>query len=100
MHISPMLSEEIATTLYQGGSAKLHDKLTERELQVFAMLVCGKKITEAAGQLHLSVKTVSTHKLRIMNKLKINNLSEMIQYAISHRLMENCNTRCMSFYMN
>jgi DNA-binding NarL/FixJ family response regulator len=99
MHISPLLSEEIANHLYHGESGKLHDRLTERELQVFSLLVCGKRISEAAQQLHLSVKTVSTHKIRIMQKLGISNLSEMIQYAISQGLMESCKTRCSAFCM-
>jgi DNA-binding NarL/FixJ family response regulator len=96
IHISPVLSEEIANRLYEGASGTLHNRLTERELQVFSLLVCGKRIVEAAEKLHLSVKTVSTHKVRIMRKLEINNLSEMIQYAISQGLMESCKTRCSS----
>jgi DNA-binding NarL/FixJ family response regulator len=99
-HISPMLSEEIANNLYEGAPAKLHDLLTERELQVFSLLVCGKRITESAQLLHLGVKTISTHKIRILNKLKISNLSEMIQYAISQGLMESCKTRCSSTCIN
>lgn len=100
MHISSLLSEEIADELCNGRSGKLHDRLTERELQVFSMLVSGKTITETAAKLYLSVKTVSTHKVRILRKLNIRNLSEMIQYAISQSLMESCKTRCASFCMD
>jgi DNA-binding NarL/FixJ family response regulator len=100
MYISPQLSEEIATGFYEGGSGKLHERLSERELQVFSLLVCGKKITEVAQQLYVSAKTVSTHKIRIMNKLQIENASEMIQYAISQGLMESCNTRSFSSCVN
>jgi DNA-binding NarL/FixJ family response regulator len=100
MHLSPTLSQEIATSLYEGESRKLHDHLSERELQVFSLLVSGQKITQAAEKLHLSVKTISTHKIRIMKKLKVNNMSEMIQYAISQGLIDGCKTRCSSFCVN
>jgi len=50
-------------------------------------LVAGKSITEIANSLHLSVKTVSTHKTRIMQKMGMNSLSEMVQYAVAHRLL-------------
>lgn len=100
MHISPLLTSEIANYLSADRAGKPHDRLTERELQVFSLLVCGKKITEAAQSLHLSAKTISTHKIRIMRKLKISNLSEMIQYAISQGLIESCKTRCASFCTN
>jgi DNA-binding NarL/FixJ family response regulator len=100
MHISRVLSEEIANNLYEGVVRPLHDQLTERELQVFSMLVCGTKVTEVAKNLHLSVKTISTHKIRIMGKLRVTSLSEMIQYAIAQRLLESCKTRCASFCKN
>jgi DNA-binding NarL/FixJ family response regulator len=49
--------------------------------------VGGKSITEIANNLHLSVKTVSTHKTRIMQKMGMTSLSEMVQYAVAHRLL-------------
>jgi DNA-binding NarL/FixJ family response regulator len=50
-------------------------------------LVAGKSITEIANGLHLSVKTVSTHKTRILQKMGMSSLSEMVQYAVAHRLL-------------
>jgi hypothetical protein len=52
---------------------------------VFSLLVAGRSITEIANSLHLSVKTVSTHKTRIMQKMGMSSLSEMVQYAVAHR---------------
>ena len=65
----------------------LHKQLSDREFEVFSLLVAGKSITEIANGLHLSVKTVSTHKTRIMQKMGMNSLAEMVQYAVAHRLL-------------
>jgi DNA-binding NarL/FixJ family response regulator len=100
MYIGPVLSEEIANQLCKVKPDKPHHSLTERELQVFSMLVFGKTITETADELCLSVKTISTHKIRLMRKLKICNLSEMIQYAISQDILEGSGTRYSSFCMS
>ena len=54
---------------------------------VFSMLVIGKSITEIAEILHLSVKTVSTHKTRILQKMSLNSLAELVQYAVAYRLL-------------
>jgi len=54
----------------------LHKQLSDREFEVFSLLVAGKSITEIANNLHLSVKTVSTHKTRIMQKMGMSSLSE------------------------
>ena len=64
-----------------------HKDLSNREFEVFSMLVAGKSITEIAEVLHLSVKTVSTHKTRILQKMSLNSLAELVQYAIAYRLL-------------
>jgi DNA-binding NarL/FixJ family response regulator len=64
-----------------------HTQLSNREFEVFNMLVSGKTLTDIGEQLHLSVKTVSTHKTRIMQKMQMNSLSEIIQYAVAHQLL-------------
>lgn len=58
-----------------------------REYQIFLMIVAGKGITEIAEELSLSVKTVSTHKIRIKEKTKLANTSEFVHYAIKHGLV-------------
>ena len=65
----------------------LHKQLSDREFELFSLLVSYKSITEIANGLHLSVKTVSTHKTRIMQKMGMTSLSEMVQYAVAHRLL-------------
>jgi DNA-binding NarL/FixJ family response regulator len=64
-----------------------HKQLSNREFEVFTLLVSGKSITEIADFLHLSAKTVSTHKTRILTKMNMSSLAEMVQYAVQHRLL-------------
>ena len=64
-----------------------HKQLSNREFEVFTLLVSGKSITEIADFLHLSAKTVSTHKTRILTKMSMSSLAEMVQYAVQHRLL-------------
>lgn len=63
-----------------------HDVLSDREFQVLQALAAGKSINEIADGFALSAKTISTHKMRLMQKLGLSNNSELIRYAIKHRL--------------
>lgn len=65
-----------------------HKSLTNREFEVFNMLVTGKSVTDIAEVLHLSVKTVSTHKAHILQKLGTPSLAELVQYAMGQGLLE------------
>jgi DNA-binding NarL/FixJ family response regulator len=87
---------EIALKHNPDNPACLHERLSERELQVFAMQVSGLSVTDVAHELKLSVKTVSTHKTRIMLKLHTNTFAELVQYAISHGIFDDCKARCAS----
>ncbi|HET9664638.1 MAG TPA: response regulator transcription factor, partial [Burkholderiales bacterium] len=71
-----------------GREGPPHTTLSDREMQVFVMIAAGKTISEVAGALSLSVKTVSTHKTRIMQKLDVSNQSELIRYALRHSLID------------
>jgi DNA-binding NarL/FixJ family response regulator len=84
-YIDPGLLESVAHALSPSRQAP-HDLLSGRELQVLSLLVAGVSIGEIATQLHLSPKTVSTHKMRIMHKLEIGNNADLIRYAIQHGL--------------
>jgi DNA-binding CsgD family transcriptional regulator len=64
-----------------------HSALSDREFEVFCYLAKGKTITEIGEMLHLSVKTVSTHKTRIMQKMGLQSISELVQYAMAHHLL-------------
>ena len=94
VHMSEALAEVVARHMWEGNESALHESLSDREFLVFAMLVCGKNVTGIAASLHLSIKTISTHKARAMFKLQCKSLSDMIQYSISHDLSAECRARC------
>ena len=86
-YISIEVAEQLAMSAMPADCDLPHTTLSDREFEVFSHLVAGKSITEIADQLHLSVKTVSTHKTRIMLKMERHTLSDLVQYAISHKLL-------------
>lgn len=67
--------------------AKAHGKLSDREFQILLMLAAGKGVSEIAGELSLSPKTVSTYKARIIAKMNFNNDADIIRYALEHHLV-------------
>lgn len=69
------------------GSAP-HEVLSERELQVFLMLASGRTISDIASELFLSIKTVSTHKFRLMRKMNLQTSTDLVRYAIRHQLID------------
>jgi len=69
-------------------SGACHDLLSDREYQVFLMLVRGRGVNDIAEELNLSAKTVSTHKFRLMQKLGIDNISDLVRYALKHELLQ------------
>lgn len=86
--ISAVVAEKLALGLRQPSDVLPHTLLSDREYQVFLMLVHGKGITSIADELNLSVKTVSTHKSRIQEKMALDSLSGLVKYAIRHQLIE------------
>ena len=61
-----------------------HENLSERELQILRMITAGCALNDIADQLHLSPKTISTHKMRLMQKLGTDNNADLIRYATRH----------------
>lgn len=83
--IDPALVETVVFNV--GGNNSLpHDTLSERELQVLKMIAAGGSLGSIAEQLHVSPKTISTHKMRLMLKLNIDNNADLIRYVTKHRL--------------
>ncbi len=87
-YISYSLAEKIAFDLETGTEKALHKTLSDREYEVMRMIASGKTSKEIAKELFLSVKTVSTYRSRILEKMKMKNNAELIHYAIKHRLVE------------
>ncbi|MBI3898210.1 MAG: response regulator transcription factor [Gammaproteobacteria bacterium] len=86
--ISSAVAEQLALGAMPQTEGPPHTALSDREYQVFQLLVSGKSVTEIGEQLNLSVKTVSTHKARLMEKLGLTNQTELVRYAIAHRLVD------------
>ena len=86
-HISARVAEHLAMNLMAPTAGMPHSQLSNRELQIFSLLVAGTSVSAAAADLMLSVKTVSAHKARILQKMGMSNLSQMVQYAVSHKLL-------------
>ena len=87
-YVSESLAETLALRLDTSTVGPLHDTLSDRELQVLCMIASGKTVTEVAGELSLSVKTVSTYRARIREKLNFKNSAEAIRYAVDHHLVD------------
>ena len=87
---SKYITSAIADRLLQEGvenNENLHDKLSNREYQVMLHIASGKTVTEIAEVLNLSVKTVSTYRTRILEKLHLENNARIIHYALSRNLI-------------
>ena len=84
--ITPAVAEQLALDAMPRTSVTPHLALSDREFQVLRLLVAGRSVTDIAEELHLSVKTISTHKARMMQKLDISSQADLIRYAISHNL--------------
>ena len=80
------LGEAAAASLVS-GERHAHRALSDREFEVLRHLVGGKSPTEIAEQLHLSVKTVSTHKTRILDKLELRSTADLVRYALENKLI-------------
>ena len=86
--ISPTVAERLALEYGPLREEAPHTKLSDREYQIFQMIVAGTTITAIADALSLSVKTVSTHKSRILQKMGKSSSAELIHYAIEHQLFD------------
>jgi len=87
-YISSSLAEKLAFTLEVDRLKPLHEQLSDREYQVMCMIASGKTVTEIAQKLSLSVKTISTYRSRILEKMRMENNAELIHYAIKNGLVD------------
>lgn len=86
-YISPNLAQKLAAFVRSDYQEQPHTTLSEREFQVLRKLIDGSAIKEIAADLCLSSKTVSTYRVRLMEKLKVQSLPELVQYCIQNGLM-------------
>ena len=86
VYLSLSMAERIALSLNAGHDKPRHTLLTDREYEVLALLVKGLRLTEIGLRLHLSVKTVSTHKSRILEKMGLDTTAALVRYTLQHQL--------------
>ncbi|MEX5744947.1 response regulator [Massilia sp. X63] len=86
-YIDPSLVDRIVFDQALGDDRPPHSRLSDREFHVFQRLLAGDSINTIADNLSISAKTVSTHKLRLMQKMQMESMTELIRYAVQHQLM-------------
>jgi DNA-binding NarL/FixJ family response regulator len=87
-YISASLAESLAFHVEANSEKPLQETLSNREYQVMLMLASGKTVKEIANDLSLSVKTISTNRVRALRKMGMKNNAEITYYAIKHELVE------------
>lgn len=86
-YLGQALGEQLADHLANDHGAKPHEALSSRELEVFLLLAAARSVSEIAERLRLSVKTVSTYRSRILEKMSLESNAEIIQYALRNGLV-------------
>lgn len=86
--ISSEVAQQLALGAMPGASGPLHATLSDREFQIFQLIASGKSVSDIAERLNLSVKTVSTHKANVLQKMNMSTQAELIRYALTHRLVD------------
>jgi DNA-binding NarL/FixJ family response regulator len=87
-YVSPFLAEKLALEIGADSSKPPHETLSDREFQVLGLLAAGKSVKEIAAELSLSVKTVSTYRARLLEKMNLGSNAELIHYAIENHLID------------
>jgi len=87
-YVSSSFSDKLLFSLDSDADRPLHDALSDREYQVLRLIASGKTIRDIADEMSLSVKTVSTYRSRILEKMDMKNNAELTHYAIKRRLVD------------
>jgi two-component system invasion response regulator UvrY len=87
-YVSPNLAEKMAAYLAVDNHRPPHEQLSDREFQVMRMIAAGKTVTEIGKELSLSVKTISTYRTRILEKMLMKTNAEITHYVLQNQLLE------------
>ena len=87
-YITQSIAERLAMNLQRDSDGPTHEALSDREYQVMCLLANGKTVKEVAADLSLSVKTISTYRTRILEKMALKNNSQIMRYAVRHHLID------------
>jgi len=87
-YVSPSLAETLANSLDSDNDRPPHEILSDREFQVFCKIASGKTVSQIAAEISLSVKTISTYRSRVLEKMNMRNNAEITRYAIQKGLVD------------
>jgi DNA-binding NarL/FixJ family response regulator len=87
-YVSEAVAERLASALANDRKGAPHERLSDREFEILKMLASGRTVSEVAHDLSLSVKTVSTHRTRILKKMDMRTNAELTSYAVRRRLVD------------
>jgi two-component system invasion response regulator UvrY len=87
-YVSSFLAEKLAFEIGTDSSRLPHETLSDREFQVLRLIAAGKSVTEIAAELYLSVKTVSTYRARMLEKMNLGTNAELMHYAMQNHLID------------
>jgi DNA-binding NarL/FixJ family response regulator len=87
-YVSSFLAEKLAFEVGTDSSRLPHETLSDREFQVLRLIAAGESVTEIAAELYLSVKTVSTYRARMLEKMNLTTNAELIHYAMRNHLID------------
>ena len=88
VYISAEIAEELALSQQTDSAGARHSLLSDREYQVLRMIALGKTVSQIASDISLSIKTVSTYRSRVLEKMKMRTTVELMRYAIVNRLVD------------
>ncbi|SRR5258706_265345 len=86
-YISSAIADRLAETVGELGEIPSHELLSDREMQVLQLIASGKTVSQIAGEISLSVNTISTYRTRILEKISLHNNAELTRYALNHHLV-------------
>ncbi len=87
-YVSATLAEKLVSLIDEPAEGPSHEQLSDRELEVMTMIAFGVSLTEIAERLHVSVKTVSSYRARVLEKMQMKSNADLIRYAITHKLID------------
>lgn len=87
-YISPAMAERLVDEITTDAHHAPHELLSDREFEVFKLIAKGKSLTDIAGGMHVSIKTISTHRARILDKTRFKANADFTRYALQHGLID------------
>jgi DNA-binding NarL/FixJ family response regulator len=87
-YVSESLAEKLIANLDESVDKPLHELLSDREYEVMRMIAAGVPLTDIGDKLHVSVKTISSYRARIMEKMQMKSNADLTRYAMTHGMIE------------